>query len=77
MWEFELKGQHLKIKKKDKSKHYSKLVELEFAKQQLAFQCMMDKTMLVNLQSEHSRLKEDFRSLFTTNEQMKTNYCNF
>ena len=33
MWEFELKGQHLRIKKKDKSKHYSKLVELEVAKQ--------------------------------------------
>jgi len=36
----------------------------------------MDKKTLANLRSEHSRLKDDFRSLFTANERMKTEYCN-
>jgi len=36
----------------------------------------MDKKTLSNLRSEHSRLKDDFRSLFTANERMKTEYCN-
>ena len=36
----------------------------------------MDKQTLANLRSEHSRLKDDFRSLFTVNERMKTEYCN-
>ena len=36
----------------------------------------MDKKTLANLRSEHSRLKDDFRSLFTANERMKMEYCN-
>merc|ERR1711936_1377029 len=36
----------------------------------------MDKKTLANLRSEHSRLKDDFRSLFTANERIKTEYCN-
>merc|ERR1711951_175518 len=36
----------------------------------------MDKKTLSNLRSEHSRLKDDFRSLFTANERMKSEYCN-
>merc|ERR1719434_429478 len=36
----------------------------------------IDKKTLANLRSEHSRLKDDFRSLFTANERMKTEYCN-
>ena len=39
-------------------------------------QLKMDKKTLSNLRSEHSRLKDDFRSLFTANERMKTEYCN-
>jgi len=35
-----------------------------------------DKKTLANLRSEHSRLKDDFRSLFTANERMKTEYGN-
>merc|ERR1719471_1769300 len=36
----------------------------------------IDKKTLSNLRSEHSRLKDDFRSLFTANERIKTEYCN-
>merc|ERR1719225_1740161 len=36
----------------------------------------IDKKTLANLRSEHSRLKDDFRSLFTANERIKTEYCN-
>lgn len=35
-----------------------------------------DVRTLANLRSEHNRLKEDFRSLFTTNERVKGEYCN-
>ncbi|XP_059095121.1 girdin-like isoform X2 [Tigriopus californicus] len=35
-----------------------------------------DARTLANLRSEHNRLKEDFRSLFTTNERVKGEYCN-
>ena len=35
-----------------------------------------DTKTLQNLRSEHARLKEDFRSLFTSNERVKGEYCN-
>ena len=34
-----------------------------------------DARTLANLRSEHARLKDDFRSLFTSNERVKTEYC--
>ena len=40
---FELEGQHPKIEKKTRAKHYSKLVKLEAANKELASQRMMDK----------------------------------
>ncbi|KAK8405973.1 hypothetical protein O3P69_006998 [Scylla paramamosain] len=33
-----------------------------------------DSTTLANLRSEHSRLKDDFRSLFSANEKLRTEY---
>ena len=35
-----------------------------------------DAKTLANLRSEHARLKDDFRSLFTSNDRIKTEYCN-
>ncbi len=35
-----------------------------------------DAKTLSNLRSEHARLKDDFRSLFTSNDRIKTEYCN-
>ena len=35
-----------------------------------------DARTLSNLRSEHARLKDDFRSLFTSNERVKNEYCN-
>ena len=35
-----------------------------------------DARTLANLRSEHARLKDDFRSLFTSNERVKNEYCN-
>ena len=35
-----------------------------------------DARTLANLRSEHARLKDDFRSLFTANERVKNEYCN-
>ena len=35
-----------------------------------------DARTLSNLRSEHARLKEDFRSLFTANDRVKSEYCN-
>lgn len=35
-----------------------------------------DARTLANLRSEHARLKDDFRSLFTSNERVKSEYCN-
>lgn len=35
-----------------------------------------DAKTLSNLRSEHARLKDDFRSLFTSNERVKGEYCN-
>eukprot|EP00095_Tigriopus_kingsejongensis_P007000 maker-scaffold430_size173499-snap-gene-0.51 protein:Tk07000 transcript:maker-scaffold430_size173499-snap-gene-0.51-mRNA-1 annotation:"PREDICTED: girdin-like" len=34
-----------------------------------------DARTLANLRSEHARLKDDFRSLFTSNERVKGEYC--
>lgn len=34
-----------------------------------------DTRTLSNLRSEHARLKDDFRSLFTSNERVKNEYC--
>jgi len=34
-----------------------------------------DARTLANLRSEHARLKDDFRSLFTSNERIKSDYC--
>ena len=34
-----------------------------------------DGKTLSNLRSEHARLKEDFRSLFTSNERIKNEFC--
>lgn len=34
-----------------------------------------DARTLSNLRSEHARLKDDFRSLFTANERVKGEYC--
>ncbi len=34
-----------------------------------------DARTLSNLRSEHARLKDDFRSLFTSNERVKSEYC--
>ncbi|KAL0276065.1 UNVERIFIED_CONTAM: hypothetical protein PYX00_003727 [Menopon gallinae] len=34
----------------------------------------MDSTSLTNLRAEHSKLKDDFRNLFTTNEKLKNEY---
>ena len=35
-----------------------------------------DKKTLANLRDEHSKLKDDFRSLFTANERVGTKYGN-
>ena len=35
-----------------------------------------DARTLANLRFEHARLKDDFRSLFTSNERVKSDYCN-
>ena len=34
-----------------------------------------DARTLSNLRFEHARLKDDFRSLFTSNERVKGDYC--
>jgi len=34
-----------------------------------------DSRTLANLRSEHARLKDDFRSLFTSNERVKSEFC--
>ena len=39
-------------------------------------QLRADARTLANLRSEHARLKDDFRSLFTSNERIKSEYCN-
>ncbi len=39
------------------------------------FSLRADARTLSNLRSEHARLKDDFRSLFTSNERVKGEYC--
>ncbi|XP_069946272.1 girdin isoform X1 [Cherax quadricarinatus] len=64
----------LKERQSDMSASEDELLKLREALEDEMSKLKADSTSLANLRSEHSRLKDDFRSLFSANEKLRTEY---
>nr|XP_045601739.1 girdin-like isoform X2 [Procambarus clarkii] len=64
----------LKERQSNMSASEDELLKLREALEDEMSKLKVDSTSLANLRSEHSRLKDDFRSLFSANEKLRTEY---
>ena len=76
--EKQLRGELKKLKSMSMSldEDQEKLLRAKEAIDMESERIRTDAKTLANLRSEHARLKDDFRSLFTSNDRIKTEYCN-
>ncbi|KAG7164113.1 Girdin-like 1 [Homarus americanus] len=64
----------MKDRQSNMSANEDELLKLREALEDEMTKLKTDSTSLANLRSEHSRLKDDFRSLFSANEKLRTEY---
>ncbi|XP_071537129.1 uncharacterized protein Girdin isoform X2 [Panulirus ornatus] len=69
-----MEQKELKERQSDMSASEDELLKLREALEEEMTKLKTDSTSLANLRSEHSRLKDDFRSLFSANEKLRTEY---